>query len=556
MTTNRYGYQDPAALFLDEVLKTKQLLLKIQKLGVDTSHLEKRIQNISDNIEKEIGKKFEQYESNLNTFLKDGELNNIYNKGIKLLQDIQTYIIEEYNTYSKIEGYYELLETNIKECNSKALASNIENMLKLIKEINTSIPINHRSEQDLIEKIYKLAYQLIKKEFSITGTSKILHDLKKYNFPLSYLENCIIQEINSLDKNNYQNKPILNRVHEIESKGLESSYLDETLIQLLSLPRDKEAYQETKEHLISIEKNSLDTDNELCELKQKRNSIWNDLKNLKDNTLSSLKELLLPASILTIYTTSYIGLGIGLILGVNRISKDKVYPTTEETYDVTNNKTLVAKTYNTSLINDTVQLITYNPWEKGEYYYKGQYSEMFGRQILTYDLSEIDYADLSDYTELDLTALGITGNPTTEKKSTLTPEDLYEEAYTLIKRYTQDKENAILERTDSLFIETVVDISVITILTLLYLFIYMPIDKNNLGFNMLIKRIENLLYYRKNLKNEKYNLTENEKEIEELMKQREELFQILEQEYNQLPDFMKQDEELSSILKRVRKPQK
>ena len=511
-----YGYQDPAALFLDEVLKTKQLLLKIQKLGVDTSHLEKRIQNISDNIEKEIGKKFEQYESNLNTFLKDGELNNIYNKGIKLLKDIQTYIIDEYNTYSKIEGYYELLETNIKECNSKALASNIENMLKLIKEINTSIPINHRSEQDLIEKIYQLAYQLIKVEFSITGTSKVLRDLKKYNFPLSYLENYIIQEINSLDKNNYQNKPILNRVHEIESKGLESSYLDESLIKLLSLPRDKEAYQETKEHLISIEKNSLDTDNQLLELKQKRNSIWNDLKNLKDNTLSSLKELFLPASILAIYTASYIGLGIGSILGINKSCKHKVYPTIEETYDITNNKNLESKNYNTTLIDNPIQLITYTPWEKGEYYYNGKYgkySEMFGRQILTYDLSEIDYADLSDYAELDLTALGITATPTTETKSTLTPEDLYEEAYTLIKRYNQEKENAFLERGNSLSAELAVDLLAIALLTILYLLIYMLIDENNLGCNMLIKRIENLLYYRKNLKNEKHNLTENEKEI-------------------------------------------
>ena len=109
MTTNRYGYQDPAALFLDEELKTKQLLSKIQKLGVDTSYLEKRIQNISDSIEKEIGKKFEQYESNLNTFLKDGKLNNIYNKGINLLHDIQRYIIEGYLKENKIDkkvNYY------------------------------------------------------------------------------------------------------------------------------------------------------------------------------------------------------------------------------------------------------------------------------------------------------------------------------------------------------------------------------------------------------------------------------------------------------------------
>lgn len=418
--------QDGNNKYASLLIKTKDIISKTKKLGIDTTNIEERISNIEKEVDKEISKIITQ----TNNPLKEGALNNTYLDGINKLKKIQAYLLSEFDEYSKIYTKYQYMTTNFDNLDINNIDTYLKETRLILSDLKNLSNMDHKMKKTLTENIYLLVYQVIKKEYQIAGKSTLLPLLTDIDIP--YIEKCLLEEINELSPDS--NQEIFNLIQKIEMEGLNPNYLKEDIFKLLIYNTENleiEHNPELKNKIIEVQED-IQYYNELTDMAKAK--LYETQNNIKKIQLSLVRY----CSYLVIATIA------GFFVSKNA-SKEKNYYTIEETYQL-GEEPIISDPYYEPSSEDKITITKYYPYEKlGSWDIVSRDEEgkkfKFFREVKVYDVSEIEFANFEDYLTLNLEELGIENDESEEYKVYLTPQDTYSDIITKVKRTIHDLEN-------------------------------------------------------------------------------------------------------------------
>ena len=423
---------DKAIEFQSTLLKIKMMLNNLDGIGLDISPYE------------EILEKIEQSSKNIkmsgdDTTLFSSDIAGMdYAKLTAKLQELESRL-KEYEIYFKSSNYVDSI-TLAHNYTVQELSIIAKTVISLLNSINYSKTRIYKTEKNVVEKLYSFAYKIIKLELSRSGSSQVLDWCKNDTIATNFINHEIEKELNELSKEELNNPILKECIAREKAKGLAFSYLDETIILNLTIQNNDELLKSIKEELESIAQMLKDNEYSLNRNDKKLKGLNKDIKEEK----VAFKKTIVADSLKCVATLSLIA---GMLFGAYKFSKfvTKVeyLDTKSEVFSTSQVVQTQAKegylpkidSSDAEVVDEnitTTKIIEYGPWEKAFF------SDVYSREVTTFDVSGINYSNLEDYLSLDLKALGYEAEETEETKETLSLEDLYDELIREVERITQN----------------------------------------------------------------------------------------------------------------------
>ena len=507
---------------------------KVQEIEFNTTKIEEQIAIIEQELEKKISDNYINFGNSNSTIFLTDTVKGAYDEAITRLNNFNQYLEQEYNTYYVIYNSCIELESNLEQINKDNLPNYIKEVQKLVTEINETSQMDYKMEAKIVEKVYYIAYQLLKLESIYLETNELLDKLKQSETNISYIKRHIEKDINKLDLTDANNKEIKNKILEIKKKGINNSnYLDKKLIQLLTLSCDQNQLTNKQESFLQECKEAATKYNEIEKLIETTNNLnaeYKELKKSKRKYIRKLlrKEIFLVGNFATVTISAF-----GLLQGTKNWSSDKIYKTKIETFDSTKGKVETEEPYLKNTPNSTI-ITEYTPWIE-----PGYFREDYTREIYTYDITELELKeqDIMNYLSKGLMKsedILITQKTETSKEK---PNNIYHENIYKIKKITQNKDQFRLEPnlknfTLGIFVE-VISIGLIEVIIL-----------------WLIKSTnQERKHHKEELESAKRKLLNHTEKLNNLISQYEYSKNSLEREYQELPSVLHEN---TSIRKRMK----
>lgn len=389
---------------VDQAIEYKSLLNKVDiminnvdTLGMDTTRYKETLKKIINEVESSTKVSKTKWGNNASMVLICD-----YGLGIKKLRALELEL-SQYEVYFKAINSCEYLLMKIDRINSvdskEEVKSYANEIIESLKSIKFSSTIHYSDEKKIVEKIYDVAYRIIKLEIMTMGSSQVYEYIKKYDVDTYFLDNCIRKEIEAINLKDEKNKKIKEKTYELSRNGLDANYFDIELIKLLICNSND---IDLKENIIK----------ELNSLKKELNDIartYNKALLECSNCLSKEKRTLIDLEIwrkriLIRVTSTVVSLGVivGGLFGINylvkKTSTNQVYPKTTTTYSDEYGKD-VSEGY--SLVESDEQDKTYIK------VYRELIDEIGAdfRDIYTYDVSDVYLDNIENYLNLDYSKL-------------------------------------------------------------------------------------------------------------------------------------------------------
>lgn len=431
---------DKAIEFQSELLKTKRMIDNLATIGVDSGIYSKRIKLIEEECRGEYSStKLKGMSSGGVEFMQRAAAELTYTKAIGELLKIQSEL-KTYEVYFSSFNYVDTVDFS-KEYTEQELDVIAKNVIKLLNDINASDTRYYASEKLVVEKLYSFAYQVIKLELRKTGKSKVLDWAKNDAIAANFIDHEIENDVASLDKDDLESPNLKSALANVKSMGLSFSYLDDGLILYLSIQNDDTLLNDIRKVLIELSETLEENTKKIKNNEMRKEGL------VKESSKNK-KEIRKDSTKLVLKTVASLSLIAGLIFGGikfgNTTSKQVTYSTKNEVYSQSSvvqtpkiddyQKALSLSVDDGATELTQTKIIEYGTWNRDE-------DEGYIRDVTTYDVSEIDYSNLSEYLNLDLEALGIEGATLEQTKDTLNPDDLYDEAILEVERIIQDLDN-------------------------------------------------------------------------------------------------------------------
>ncbi len=262
-------------------------------------------------------------------------------------------------------------------------------VLQLIDDV-ANIKHDFDTSTDLIEEVYKTAYEVIKIELLKHGKSKLLEYINKYDKGIEFINDCIREELEKFDLNDLKNKDINDRLNEILKDRL--NYADERLIMMILLKSDKRVFTYLQDRICKLVDSIKEANRDIHTANDDRNRLYDENVRISEKKKKNKKQKITSIFFVTFLTLSTL---------YNKSSETTLNKFT--TYEYKNTKA----TYSTvsGLENSSTELV-YNPSDNTvilrEY---GEVSSSGQRILTTYDMSDIDLDSIEDYTQYDLSSL-------------------------------------------------------------------------------------------------------------------------------------------------------
>ena len=505
---------------VDQALEYKSLLNKIiimidnvKKLGMNTKKYEETLKSIISEVEASTKLSKSKWGNKASMVLICD-----YASGIKKLKILELEL-KEYSVYFQILNSCEYLFMQIDKIDSlddkekiKKYANEIIESLRAIKFSST---IHYSDEKRIVERIYEVAYKIIKLEIVTYGISQVYEYIKGDDTDIYFIDKCIRKEIDDLDLNAKKNIRIKEKIYEISRKGLEANYFDIELIKLLISNNYNVNFKENiikelnslKENINYSEKSSKFLSERKEKLIKKIAKIRNDIRYNKKVIIARI-----------LFPIIYLGITIGACFGIGKVGKNsctkQAYPKTITTYSDEYGKE-VQEEY--SFVKDKEQdknyIRVYGDW----------YDKLFiknNKDIYTYDVSKTNLDNIEDYLYLNYEGLPF-------DKETITTEDtteLLQNGYVEVEQISinRDKIELILDKEEyfcflAVFYTIIIGSTLITEV--------MEFDKNSdkyLGIYQCLYRLikydivdykKNKIFFKETLKEYQDNLNKLLKEI-------------------------------------------
>jgi len=544
---------DKAIEYNSILFKVNKLLSRMEKIGLNTEKFTNLLGKVEAKI-KEVNEK--NNESLLTDSMNLDALNVAY---IKAISELNLLLLDmtKYEIYIKAASFCGKLRSFIADENpNQAQLEEIRiQLLGLLDGIKKSETLDYQIEGPLVEDIYSLTYEFIKLEIRENDTSEVLTKIATDEIDRNYIERAIINELEHLDLKDAKYEDLVNKQYELDSLGLDSSYVNQEFISLIvnsttSYEINQKKLQELNRKLEEYYAKLKEIDNKLNIKTAEYNKVI-EQKTIQKEFMGIVKNIIM--------TLTSIGVAVSLGFGAIKLAKGAA---TEEKYKVT------TTTYST--ISDVVTEEEYcspNDIKVGKHLYKyAPYQKnMFGefiRRVTKYDLTNLEPLTLEEYLNLNLSALGIDGNIKTEKKGDLSLKDLYEEAYYVLQVVELDEEDKVAEVSIGWLV--VLDLFCLVIAFIIdYLIEDKVMDKRIFREDVqmwgFIDGVKNIIAHYQMLMISKENLKSKEKELRELNAEAHRLITENKDIVNKIVEYLKyadnkeQESRINDNLARTRK---
>ena len=437
------GINDLAIIYQSKIYKIKGKIDILNSVGIKGQRYLKELEEI----DKETTRQIEDYNRNIKDKIYLKDLNAIYNNATARIEFIEGEL-EKYNSYITGYHYCEYLDSKINrdKITEEEVKEYANKIIGLINSINETDTRDYNEEKEIVERIYSLAYQVMKLEFTTIGKSEIFETTKNNPVIESFISNEISLDIKKLKDNNKITPLMKQSISRIQSNGINYSYLDKILITSIALEDDKGLINKIKEKLDELLKQMKNNVKDMESIKNEINNNERKLKEQKDNVhvnnIYNLKEIIKR----TIAGLIAAGILFGSYSLGRLAGKRKLYATKKETYSTLNGYTS-SEYRDEQVSNDELgtNLYKYEPYGEKNSSANGDY---YRRQYTKYNITNIsdDCKTLDDYLKLNLEhAASIKTDLQNKNASYMTEEDFYDEAIYEVVKIVQDLDDYTIE---------------------------------------------------------------------------------------------------------------
>ncbi len=386
---------DRAIEYKSMVYKVKHMISEIKDMGFDTSKLESRLQKIINDVEEK------SLSSSRKEIMKEGFLTTDYLKATEELRSFEI-LLAPYKIYYEAINTCKYVLSKINSDNSLQEIKYYANLVIMaLKKIRTSNTMYFQDEEDVVKGVYEIAYNVIKMEIMITGSSDIYEYAKDNDIDLYFLDKYLKEDLKTINLDDPKYSNIKTKLYNAKRNGLDKGYFDIELIKMIVLYGDDTFKNNMVKRLNELEKEIYDNLEKLISELDSFDKLNDEYKEYK-NTIKGYRK---DASKKLISFLLVVSLVLGGGYGVFRLCKNgstkkicdvKTTVYSEETglIDTSTEKDTIDGIFEVSYY-DEVTVTVYGPWEE--------------RMILKpvrnetqYNLSDINLETIYDYLEYDL----------------------------------------------------------------------------------------------------------------------------------------------------------
>ena len=334
----------------------------------------------------------------------------IYKKHYNVLYDAMEKNMGEWNTFMFINfaKYINSIET------SDNLDEDVQNAINYLRKISDISDLGKN-----INFVFESLLTLIIEEFSLKGSSELLKYIKQSSELSYYLNRAASKKAKLIQDRNIS--IIVNRE---SSEGEMFPYLEEDLLKILAAElRNPKLVKKITSNVKALEEKLAKKDEEIASINYKIIGIKKIEQEAKQHLKKGLLSLFCSIGILS----GSIGILCGLYKPFHKVD---LYDTCITTYDKDGN--ITEESDQMPLLNNgsATYVYEYGTWELGK--------KDFQREVIKYDVSKMDFEDLSNYLSLYLKSSKFESEDYYESKKVLFPEDTYNEEYYEVKQFLQD----------------------------------------------------------------------------------------------------------------------
>ena len=429
---------------VDQALQYKSLLNKVNiiinnvsKLGMDVEKYKKTLEDIINEVESSTAVSKSKPKSCSGMMLVCD-----YTTGIKKLMALE-FELKDYELYFKALNICELVSMKLNKSDilerKEDIKSYVNEIIKVLRAIKFSSTSYYGNKRKIVERIYGIAYKLIQLEIVLFGNSEIYDYINSDDTDIFFIDECVRKDVEKLDMEDDKNKKIKEKIYDISSKGLDTSYFDIELIKLLIAREDNFNADNVLSQLDNLRK---EMNGNVWECKKLTNSYQNLLNDLHvDKTLvKKYKNRIIGRIVSIVLSASIIG---GAFVGGNLLSKKIASKDAHPKMTTTYSKEYGKKTENSySFVEDKEQdknyLKVYTDWRDSIW-------NGITRDVYAYDVSDIKLDTIEEYLDLNYENLDY-------EKDTISGDDNNQEI--LLQRGYTEVEQILIDRDK---VETIVN---------------------------------------------------------------------------------------------------
>lgn len=542
-------FEDQGLKLQSKILEIRRLLSQLQELDVDTSTYEQFVAQIVTNLEQKITELHVAMESYIDLYsadsFKESTLVKEYSNAVNNLEKLKIILIEKHNTYAEIKNLIIQLESALLQIDKNNISEYVSQANNLLMKLTYSPTVENKEKQKLISQAYQVVYKILKLELTLSPTTNLLTTILNSDISISFIENLILEEINTLDINDNNNKFIFDRIKTLKLKGLTTDYVDKELLISLELIKNPEYLEQTRDNIETICKQIITTSSKTVNNANFYFNYMQDKKRFMREYLSDAAKKALP---LIGINSLILIVGITGIITIKKGSFNKIYKTKTITYNVNNDEFKTPTEDYQKMTAVTTNITLYEPWTKNLTHCQDETCEYnkYQRNIYIYDVSSVEYADLKDYAELDLATINFPVSRLVDYALTLETSNNNQETIIEVNQIIQDL-NVYKEDTIVTVLGILLDICIAT--TLIFGMTKISQEritaiKEDLKHYSRVK--ESMKEIRNQYLNEQQQIATNQQEVSNLLEQ-------LTAIYEPLPQMFKEDETVSSSLKLIKK---
>lgn len=378
----------------------------LESLGIITTDYETRLQSIVTACQKELDKEAAKPK---NVFT-DSSLDFIYSKYLKELIKLN-HEINYYNKFIKIFDFSRFVEQEDKSNNiaRENISIFCNDAVRHLEHLLSDWNFNDTNSMVLFQKAIPAYLILMKKELFYNGHSILIDYIEKIG-----LSEIFLSAQDSNLKFNSLEEYITNQP-DFSQKVLECLQTKYTGIE--------EKIQEREEIEAQL---------------SKKNTERKKLTNQKKQ--ANLSKLIAGGTALIVLTSSLI---YGINKGIKSLATTHLYHTTKTTYSTLDGKANTTQSYEEKIPSgEKILVVSYTPWE----YMENEYT----RTIVSADVSDIDYAKLEDYLNINLANLN-NADVKQVNATNLPATEIYEKQITEVIRLIQNHNDSIAETDNFLY---------------------------------------------------------------------------------------------------------
>ena len=397
----------------------KLAIMNIESIGFDGSKYQKELQIIDEKTKGKVVSSSKELYATANVILD-------YDNGIKELDKLSDEL-KVYDCYFIAINSCKWIEIRMNnDISLEELQKLVSEMIRNINLIINSNTMNYDNEKHIVEKIYEVAYNLIKLEILKTGQSELYRFALNEPNTISYFNTLVNEDINGLKVD--KKLAIKEKLYERYKEGISANIFDIELIKRILASTDNISFKKViYDNLDSIELAIKDNNHNISSFLKTVEDSETLTKEKQDIVLESRKDVRKKVISISLLLSLFIGGGIGTKRIATNIATKNKYNRKIEYYstidsEISTNSSII---YTDDEMSDSVKIRTY-----------GEYQNSSRREYTEYDIPDKDLTSLEDYLDYDLKDYRVVSSSKVQKKGDgISP---YPDTYTSVTKDTYE----------------------------------------------------------------------------------------------------------------------